>query len=188
MDLLAILGIALALAMDAFAVSMASSVALKCVGPRQVFRFAFHFGLFQFLMPVMGYAGGLTVESLIRDYDHWIAFALLAAVGGKAMYSAIRNTDEEHVSPADPTRGWSLVLLSVATSIDALAVGLSMAFLDVNIWYAASIIGVVCAIMTVIGMYIGCRLGRTFGKKMEIFGGMVLVLIGIRILYEHMWG
>lgn len=184
MGALNILGISLGLAMDAFAVSIAVSVMLRHVTGRQVFRLAFHFGLFQALMPVVGWAAGLTVEPWIAAWDHWVAFGLLAFVGGKALWSGIRGGAEER-RRADPTKGVSLIVLSVATSLDALAVGLSFAALRVNLVVPVLSIGLVAAGMTTLGMFAGPRLGMRFGRGAEILGGAVLLGIGLKILAEH---
>lgn len=184
MSIFVLLGIAIGLAMDAFAVAIACSASLQPISGRQVFRFAFHFGLFQALMPVLGWLAGLTIEQFIEHWDHWIAFALLTFVGGKAIHGA---TDDKTgpVRSSDPTRGVTLVILSIATSIDALAVGLSLAMIKVEIWYAAITIGLVTLTMTTIGMILGNRIGRGFSKGMEIAGGLVLIGIGINILVTH---
>lgn len=180
-----LLGIAVSLAMDAFAVAMACSVVLRPVKPRQAFRLSFHFGLFQALMPIIGWLAGKTVADAVRPYDHWVAFVLLVVIGGRAVMSAVRG-DGEQFRNTDPTRGWSLVALSVATSTDALAVGLSFSFLHVRIWTAAALIGVVAAAATLLGMRIGSRLGMQFGRGMEFAGGLVLVGIGAHILLSHL--
>ncbi len=185
MSLATIIGIALGLAMDAFAVSIASSVILRSVTARQYFRFSFHFGLFQFLMPVVGWLAGSSLLRWFSAYDHWVAFGLLSLIGGKMIVEALRR-GEETARAADPTRGLSLVILSVATSLDALAVGVSFAMLDVSIWYPAVAIGVVAAAMTLVGLRIGSALGARFGRRMEIAGGLVLVGIGIKILVDHL--
>ncbi|MHC4605574.1 MAG: manganese efflux pump MntP [Planctomycetota bacterium] len=177
--------VALGLAMDAFAVAVAASITLDRLTPRRIFRLAFHFGLFQAMMPVLGWAAGLTVAAWITAWDHWVAFGLLTLIGVKAIAGAFRRRKE---SPGDPTRGWSLVILSVATSIDALAVGISLAMLDVRIWYPCAIIGVVAAAMTILGMALGRRLGGRFGKGAELLGGAILIGIGVKILVEHLAG
>lgn len=177
--------IAVGLAMDALAVSVAASVMLRTVSPRQVFRLAFHFGLFQFLMPVIGWLAGRSIVDLIESWDHWIAFGLLAFVGGRAIYEALKER-EEGEARGDPTRGLTLVMLSLATSIDALAVGLSFAVLQVRIWYASLLIGCVTGTITMTGMLVGRRLGRHFGQRVEILGGLVLVGIGVKILVQHL--
>jgi putative Mn2+ efflux pump MntP len=186
MDGMELLALAVALAMDAFAVAIATGVQLKCVDPRQTFRLAWHFGLFQALMPILGWFLGLTVRGFIESYAHWIAFALLAWIGLRMLKEAF-ETDTEEAERCDPTRGMSLIMLSVATSIDALAVGLSMSVLGVSIWYPASIIGVVALVFTAAGMHIGRLIGGAtrFGQYAEVLGGTVLLLIGLRILSEH---
>lgn len=184
MSLLTIIGIALGLAMDAFAVAVATSIALTPVSGRQVFRFAFHFGLFQAFMPIIGWLAGSHLSRFIAAWDHWAAFALLTFVGTKAIYQAFTQRHQD-VPRSDPTRGWSLVLYSTATSIDALAVGLSLGFLDVRIWYPCILIGCITAALTTIGMLIGSRLGSSFGKRLEVLGGFILIVIGLKILLEH---
>lgn len=180
-----LIGIAVSLAMDAFAVSVACSVALQPVNARQVFRLSFHFGLFQALMPLIGWLAGRTVADRIAAYDHWAAFALLTFIGAKAIRAALREGEESRNDTRDPTRGFSLVGLSVATSLDALAVGLSFSFLQVRIWTAVAVIGLVAAAATLIGMAIGSRIGMRFGRVAEITGGVVLILIGLRIVLDH---
>ena len=175
--------IAVALAMDAFAVSLAAGTMPEICGPRPAFRLAFHFGLFQFLMPVIGWAVGSQVAGLIAAFDHWVAFGLLAIVGTRMIRSGVKGAETRR---ADPSRGLALIALSVATSIDALAVGLSLAMLRVDIWYASFIIGLVAAGLSLVGIFLGSRLGAAFGSRMEIAGGIVLFLIGLRILYTHL--
>jgi len=179
-----ILGIAFGLAMDAFAVAIAAGLTLGRLQGRQVFRLAFHFGLFQFLMPVVGWLAGQTVNQWISAFDHWIAFALLAGIGAKMIRESLHDRPQEDRD--DPTRGWSLVTLSVATSIDALAVGLSLGLLEVSIWMPSVVIGLVAAAMTTLGMTFGSRLGAGFGKWAERAGGLVLIGIGLRILLSHL--
>jgi putative Mn2+ efflux pump MntP len=179
-----ILGLAVGLAMDALAVAVATGLLLGRPNQGHVLRLAFHFGLFQFLMPVVGWLAGRTVEEHIRDVDHWVAFALLSFVGGKMLLEARRGREEG--PSGDPTRGWMLVLLSIATSIDALAVGLSMAFLHVSIWLPSVVIGLVAFAVTAAGVVLGARVGRTLGRWPEVVGGVVLLAIGAKILAEHL--
>ncbi|MBW6504003.1 manganese efflux pump MntP family protein [bacterium] len=189
MDTLTLLGIAVGLAMDAFAVAIATGIVLGTVSGWQTFRLAFHFGLFQFLMPVVGYLAGMTVERYIAEYDHWLAFALLVYIGGKMVHEGFRGEGEEGNGGKDPTRGMSLVVLSVATSIDALAVGVSLGVLhNEGIVYPGVVIGVVACTFTAAGLHLGKRLGAVFGKRMEIVGGVVLVAIGVKILLDHYRG
>lgn len=180
-----LIGIAVGLAMDAFAVAVACSITLRRVSLRQTFRIGFHFGLFQAMMPVIGWVAGQSARKYIESWDHWVAFGLLAAVGGKAIYEAICEQDDE-LTQSDPTRGMSLVIFSVATSIDALAVGLSLGMLHVEILYPAAVIGVITASITSLGMLLGSRIGDRLGGRMEIIGGLVLIGIGVKILFSHM--
>jgi manganese efflux pump family protein len=182
---LSILGIAVGLAMDAFAVSVAAGLNLTQVTYRHVFRLAFHFGLFQFFMPILGWLAGTRLADYIKAYDHWAAFGLLAYVGGKMLWEA--RHDKTTRPRADPTRGMTLVTLSLATSIDALAVGLSMALLGVEIIIPSVIIGLVTASLCTVGILFGARIGSRWGRYAEIAGGLVLIGIGLQILLGH-WG
>ena len=179
-----LLGISLGLAMDAFAVSIATGLAVTPVTPRHTFRMAFHFGLFQFLMPVLGWLAGFGVAEWIAAYDHWVAMALLAMVGGRMIWESRKEEPER--TRGDPTRGWTLVTLSVATSLDALAVGFSMALLGVDVWLPAAVIGVVAGVLSTIGMLFGSRLGARWGRWAKLVGGCVLVAIGVRIVVTHL--
>lgn len=184
MGWMSLLAIAVALAMDAFAVAVVTGLSLNPLTRRHVFRLAFHFGLFQALMPLAGWIAGRAVHGYIEAFDHWIAFALLAFVGGRMILGAMGG-DEENRSVGDPTRGWDLILLSVATSIDALAVGLSLAMLGLTILLPALVIGVIAASLTTLGMLIGRRIGTLWGKRVEVLGGLILIAIGIKIVLEH---
>jgi putative Mn2+ efflux pump MntP len=177
--------LACALAMDAFAVAIISGITLDPLTGRQVFRLAFHFGLFQALMPVIGWAAGNAVYNYITAVDHWVAFSLLAFVGGRMVWGALHE-DGKSKALKDPTSGWELVLLSVATSIDALAVGLSLAMIGSTIVIPAIIIGLVAAAFTVAGMLLGRRIGSLWGRRVEALGGVILVAIGFRIVIEHL--
>jgi manganese efflux pump family protein len=183
---LTLLGIAIGLAMDAFAVAIGAGLQLCGATPRQTFRLAWHFGLFQAFMPIIGWLAGRTVAQYIAPVDHWIAFGLLAFIGGKMIWEAFHHDEDAEV--CDPTKGWRLVMLSIATSIDALAVGLSLALLDVSIWWPALVIGVVAGVLTTIGMELGKRFGALLGRRMEIVGGVILIGIGVKILVEHLAG
>lgn len=186
MDNLSILAIALSLALDAFSVCVAAGILIKNISLRHYFRLAFHFGLFQFFMPILGYFSGLYIKSLISSFDHWVAFILLAMVGGNMIMGVFKKEKEDEPEVfKDPSKGWTLMALSLATSIDAAAVGLSFAVLNVDILYASSIIGIVCAILSVIGIKIGKKIGEKSGKWIEFAGGVILVLIGLKILIEH---
>jgi putative Mn2+ efflux pump MntP len=183
MDLLTLFGLAIALALDAFSVAVATGVCLPTMTGRHLFRLGFHFGLFQALMPIAGWYAGLSVQRWISAYGHWIAFLLLSAIAAKMIHEALASAEAKEC-PRDPTRGWSLVGLSVATSIDALAVGFSMSALGVDIWRPALIIGLVAGLFTLAGMLLGRRVGRRW-QRVELLGGVVLLGIGLKILLEH---
>lgn len=184
MDAITLLGLALALAMDAFAVALGTGTVLARLTGRHLFRLSFHFGLFQALMPVIGWLAGQTIIQWVSAWDHWIAFGLLAVIGGRMILEACST--EEKSDERDPTRGLSLVLLSIATSIDALAVGFSLSVIGVSIWMPSLIIGLVAGILTIIGMLLGGRIGVRWGSRVEILGGLVLIAIGGKILFEHL--
>ena len=175
---------AVGLAMDAFAVSLGIGTTQQACTPRPIFRLSFHFGLFQFMMPVIGWLAGSRIAYLISSWDHWLAFGLLAFVGGRMLRSGFSS--EEEPDPCDPSRGRTLVMLAVATSIDALAVGLSLAMLRVSILEPSIVIGVVTSSLSLGGLLLGHRLGETFGKRTEVFGGLVLIAIGLRVLLSHL--
>ncbi|HEY3384697.1 MAG TPA: manganese efflux pump MntP family protein [Vicinamibacterales bacterium] len=182
MSLWEILVIAVGLSMDAFAVALGVAASNRARGVRATFRLSFHFGLFQFLMPVCGWMLGSRVAPYIGSVDHWIACGLLVVVGGRMIREALGGED---VDPRDPSRGMRLMVLSVATSIDALAIGLTLAMLGSGIWYASLIIGCVTAGLSLLGILVGSRLGRAFGRRMEIAGGVTLIVIGLRIMAQH---
>ena len=184
MNLMNVIALAIALAMDATVVSAGAGATGRSMGLRATFRLSFHFGLFQFLMPVIGWFLGSTIDQYITAVDHWIAFGLLAAIGGHMIRNGLSG--DEAQKPGDPSRGWTLILLAIATSIDALAVGFSLAMVDVDIWYPAVMIGVITAGMSVLGLHLGRRLGDRFGSRMEVAGGVILILVGGRILVSHL--
>lgn len=184
MSLTEIFLVAVALAMDAFAVAVASGVTLQTVTARQTFRLSWHFGLFQSLMPVLGWAGGFAVRDYFLRFGHWIAFALLLYIGVRTIREGFSHEGEDTCQ--DPTQGARLIMLSVATSIDALAVGFSLAMLGVSIWLPSAVIGLVALIFTALGLHLGRLLGCTtrMGHRAEILGGMVLLAIGGKILWQ----
>lgn len=184
MSLTEIFLVAVALAMDAFAVAVATGVALQTVTSRQTFRLSWHFGLFQALMPILGWVGGFAVRDYFLRFGHWIAFGLLLYIGGRTIWEGLSHKDDDTCQ--DPTKGTRLVMLSVATSIDALAVGFSLAMLNMSIWLPAAIIGVVALVLTALGLHLGKLLGcaTRMGQHAEILGGMVLLAIGAKILWQ----
>jgi putative Mn2+ efflux pump MntP len=185
MSLASILLMALSMAMDAFAVSLGSGVKIG-PGPRPVFRIAFHFGLFQTILPIVGWLFGNTIEPYVRGFDHWVAFGLLTFVGIRMIRSGLSKDEEEN--PRDPSRGWTMVMLSIAVSIDALAVGLSLGVIGVTIWTPALVIGLVTGALSLIGLRVGNGFGKRFGKPVEVLGGLVLIGIGVRIVMSHLVG
>jgi putative Mn2+ efflux pump MntP len=179
--------IALALAMDAFAVSVGISLSNEKITKQQTLRLASHFGFFQFMMPLIGwYAAQNILARYIEPFDHWVAFSLLVIIGGKMIYESFKRTKKVKNTKADPTKGLSLLMLSLATSIDALAVGLSLAALHAAILYPAVVIGLVAFFMTVLGVNIGPFFGRIIGKRAELMGGLILILIGVKTLLDHL--
>ena len=185
MRLLEIVLIALGLAMDAFAVALGCGASGQARGARAGFRLSFHFGLFQFMMPVAGWAAGVRIERLVLAWDHWIAFGLLVFVGVRMIRAGLHPNLESRLG--DPSRGFRLVLLAVATSIDAFAIGLSLAMLRVSIWYPSVVIGVVTLGVSMAGFQFGSKLGARFGKRLEIAGGAILLVLGLQILASHLW-
>jgi len=181
-----ILLIAIGLAMDCFAVSLGVGTAGTATGLRPTFRLFFHFGLFQAGMTLLGWLAGKTVVSYIASVDHWVAFGLLLFVGVRMVRGGLRKDGEEPAIP-DPSRGMTLVMLSIATSIDALAVGLSLALLEVNVFWSALLIGGVSAALSLLGLLLGNQLGLRFGKSMEVLGGVILVGIGVRVVITHLF-
>jgi manganese efflux pump family protein len=186
LDTLSVIAIAFGLAMDAFSVAIATGLRLGQATARQTFRLAFHFGLFQFMMPVIGWLAGTTVAGYISAFDHWLALLLLGYVGARMVWASLRG--EADSLREDPTRGISLVMLSLATSIDALAVGLSLAFIETPILVPSAVIGIVAAGMTVLGIRIGRRAGDFIGRRVEFVGGLLLVGIGLKIVFDHTFG
>jgi putative Mn2+ efflux pump MntP len=173
------------LALDAFAVSICTGISLPNVTGRHVFRVSFHFGFFQFGMPLIGVFLAAGFRDFIVDFDHWIAFILLAAIGGEMLYESFENQGEETCK--DRTKGLTLILLSVATSIDALAVGSAYAFLEKPVIETAIMTGVITASLSAIGVTGGQRIGQKLGRAMEAAGGTVLIAIGAKILLEHLF-
>lgn len=186
MNLIEVLLIAIGLAMDAFAVSLGIGTTGRANRPRPIFRLAFHFGLFQAMMPVIGWLAGLTVQSFVAAWSHWIAFGLLLFIGGRMIREALAADDDSERSN-DPSRGLTMVALSVATSIDALAVGLTLAMLDVVIWMPSLVIGLVACAFTIAGLFLGTKAGQRWGKRVEVAGGVILVGIGFKILLSALF-
>ena len=174
-----LLGLAFALATDTFAVAIVTALTPQRITARHRFRLGFHFGLFQGLMLLLGWLFGSAAYAFLFISNHWIAFGLLAFVGGRMIWGAMQ-AQAPCVLP-DRTRGWDLVLLSVATSLDALAAGLSLAMIHVAIMAPTIVVGAVAAAATLLGMGIGRRIGSLWGQRVELVGGCILIAIGIRV-------
>jgi putative Mn2+ efflux pump MntP len=167
--------------MDCLAVAIAGSISMQTLSSRQILRASLAFGLFQAGMLVLGWLLGRTIVDLVEAYDHWVAFGLLLFIGSRMIWEFFR-ADEEDRRRTDITKGFTLLTLSVATSIDSLAVGLSLAFLDSSVFFAAPVIGSITFTISVIGFYTGKALGSALGRWAEVIGGIVLIGIGLRIL------
>ena len=180
--------IGVGLSMDAFAVSICKGLGMKRLNMKQALVIGLFFGGFQAIMPFLGWALGTQLADFITPIDHWIAFILLAIIGGKMLLDAIRGGDEEDAGePKDTSLDFKeLLMLAIATSIDALAVGVTFAFLGVNIVWAMVIIGVTTLVLSVIGVAVGHAFGARYEKGATIVGGVVLILIGCKILLEHL--
>ena len=177
--------IALSLALDAFAVSVSTGISMPGFGWKQSARMGLWFGLFQFLMPLAGWSLGRGVAEYIEAFDHWVAFGLLAVIGGRMVWESLGGAEEEKKLSGALTAG-RLCLLAVATSIDALAVGVSMAFMQVDIVLSALLIGVVAFVLSLLGGLLGNRLGGLFETWAQAAGGVTLIVIGGKIVLEHL--
>ena len=187
MNIWIVLGMAVGLAMDCFAISMGASCGPDRPTGRGALRMASSFGAFQFAMPLLGWFAGDKVVRYIGGVDHWVAFGLLALVGGRMIFESFEKRGERDSGrPVDRTRGAALLVLSLATSIDALAVGLSLAMVRTGILFPAAVIGAVSFGLSLLGSKLGPVLGRIIGKRAEFAGGLVLIGIGIKILVEHL--
>ena len=176
------------LAMDAFAVSVCKGLGMRRLNKKQTLIIGLYFGGFQALMPLIGWLLGSQFQKYITSIDHWIAFILLSFIGGKMMIEAIREwNEEETVDVMDaPLDHKNMLVLAVATSIDALAVGIPFAFLDTPIIEAITIIGITTMVISIIGVVVGNFFGSRYKSKAEFIGGLILVLLGLKILLEHL--
>ena len=184
-----ILLIGVGLSMDAFAVSICKGLGMTKVNRKQALTIGLYFGGFQALMPFIGYMLGIRFEKYITSIDHWIAFILLGFIGGKMVYEAVKEKDDDAVVEKDlALNQGEMLLLAIATSIDALAVGIMFAFTydSLNIYWAIAIIGLTTFVLSIIGVIVGNFFGNKYKKKSEIAGGSILILIGVKILLEHL--
>ena len=172
-----------ALAMDATAVSIGKGLSLDKVRPTHAINAGVWFGGFQALMPIIGYFLGVSFSGIVASVDHWICFALLLLIGSNMIREALSGDDEELDDNFSPR---TMFLMAVATSIDALVVGVTLAFAQANIWLAATIIGVVTFVLSFSGLYLGRVIGSKFGSKAGVLGGLVLIAIGVKTLVEHL--
>lgn len=185
MDIVTLLFIAVGLAMDAFSVAITDGITIKKIRFSNALKIALFFGVFQFGMLYLGNLLGSTFAKYIEVVDHWIAFVLLLFIGGKMFIEAIKGVEEE--THENPLSFRTLTVLAIATSIDALAVGVSIVTMTESILFAASVVGIVAFLFSFAGVYIGNKCGDLFGKKAEIAGGIVLMGIGVKILIEHLF-
>ena len=185
LDLISLILIAIGMSMDVFSVSCITGFGLKSITDKQVLKIATSFGAFHVFMPILGWFAGSTFVNMIAEYDHWVAFILLAFVGGKMIFSAINKRDEHNSVSYEILKNNSLLMFSLAVSIDSIAIGLSFSLENIPILIPAIVIGLSAFIFTFIGIKIGCLTGARFGKWAEILGGIILLIIGIRILYTH---
>lgn len=183
MEFISIVLLAIGLAMDAFAVSICKGLALKHAELKHMIIIGLWFGIFQAVMPIIGYFLGNSFYSYISEFDHWIAFALLVLIGANMIRESLSKDEEE----VDDNIGFrTMLILAIATSIDALAVGISLAMDNSNIYVSALIIGVITMVISMVGVKIGAKVGSSYGNKAEFFGGAILILLGIKIVLEHL--
>jgi putative Mn2+ efflux pump MntP len=183
-DLLTLFLIALGLTADSFAVSVSSGIILNKVKLSQSLKIAFFLAFFQGIMPVIGWALGFGFKDMIKSYDHWVAFSLLFFVGAKMIWEGYKSKPGS--KRIDPTNTLVLILMAIATSIDALIVGLSFAFMDVDILFSSVLIGLMTFTVSMAGIYLGCKFCRLINYKLDVVAGFVLIGIGIKIMIEHL--
>lgn len=184
MGIVELILLSIGLGMDAFAVSICKGISMKKMDWKKAIIIGLYFGGFQALMPVIGYFLGSAFESIITNIDHWIAFVLLGIIGAKMIKDSLGLENNENIN--DDVDAKNMVILAIATSIDALAVGITFAFFDVNLIFAISLIGITSFILPVIGTKIGNKFGNRYEKKAELVGGTILVVLGLKILIEHL--
>ena len=183
MGILEIVLIGIGLAMDAFAVSICKGLSMSKLDWKKAFIIALYFGGFQALMPIIGYFLGINFSDLVTSIDHWIAFILLSIIGGNMIKESFDDEEEKRNDMVDFK---TMIVLAIATSIDALAVGITFAFLKANILISAIFIGIITFLISLFGVKIGNKFGDKFQNKAELLGGIILILIGLKILLEHL--
>jgi manganese efflux pump family protein len=182
MDFITLVILAIGLCFDTFAVSVSCGLTLNRIEFFQATRFALTMAFFQGINPLIGWFAGNGVVKYIKDYNHWVAFTLLLIIGIRMIYDSLKKVEKRNFNP---TRFTTMLMLALATSIDALIVGVSLAFTNVNIYWACFIIGTITFIASMLGILFGKKTGERFSKKLEVAGGLVLILIGIKILLDH---
>ena len=185
MDLIFLLLVALALSMDAVAVAVSSGIVSEAPGWKNIVKLALFFGFFQFLMPVIGWLLGRSISGYIERFDHWVAFGLLAFIGVRMVIESVKHPDED-ASQSNPFGTKTLFIMAIATSIDALAVGISFALTNASIWASSITIGVVTFCLSLLGVLVGKKVGSLFKTGSGIAAGVILIGIGVKILIEHM--
>jgi putative Mn2+ efflux pump MntP len=182
MDLITLFLLSIGLCFDTFAVSVSSGLLRKEIVFWQAVRIAFFLAIFQAVMPVLGWLGGITIKEWIESYDHWVALGILSILGIKMLVESFKKDEEKNINPLDIK---VIISMALATSIDAFAVGISFAIIEVNMLLAFIIIGSVTFIASMLGILFGKKTGSHFGQKMDIIGGLILIAIGIKIVIEH---
>lgn len=185
MSIISIILVAISLSMDAFTVSISNGIILKKVKLKDAFKIALYFGTFQFIMPIIGWVIGSMFSGYIESIDHWIAFILLTFIGINMMYESKNEQNDKQIK--NPTNNKTILLMAIATSIDALAVGISFAMLDTYILFPSICIGIITFFISFIGVFIGRKVGELFKTNAEMLGGIILILIGLNILREHIY-
>ena len=188
MGIIEVILIGIILSMDAFAAAMCRGLTMRKIDYKQAVIIALTFGVFQAVMPIIGWLLGSTFENLISNVDHWVAFGLLTLIGGKMIYDGVtKKKDDEDKKEGDKLKIKELLVMAIATSIDALAVGITFAIVDgLSIWLSVGVIGIITFILCFIGVIIGHKFGNRFEKQATLIGGIVLILIGVKILLEHL--
>ncbi|MBJ3813735.1 manganese efflux pump MntP [Shimwellia pseudoproteus] len=188
MNVSATILLALGMSMDAFAVSISKGAALHKPKFSEALRTGLIFGCIEAITPLVGWVMGMLASKLVMEWNHWIAFGLLVFLGARMLVEGVRGHTDDDAPPAQRHGFWLLATTAIATSLDAMAVGVGLAFLNVNIWFTALAIGCATFTMTTLGMMIGRFIGPLLGKRAEILGGLVLIAIGCEILYGHYYG
>ncbi len=185
MELITLILLSIGLSIDSFAVSVSSGLIMSEITFRKATRIAFSLAFFQALMPLIGWFIGNKIETMVISFDHWLAFGLLAIIGGKMIFESFKTHPIEN-KKSNPLELKTLLGISLATSIDALVVGVSFAFIEINLLLVIFIIGFTTFFFSMLGILFGKKVGVHFGEKMEVFGGIVLILIGLKILLDHL--